>query len=101
MSSDPPRNLMALLAEAKLAVHEEIVRELADAGHPGVRPGHGCVFGYLDADGARLTERARMTKQAVGEAATELERLGYLVREPDPTDGRAKILRLTERGLDA
>ena len=42
-----------------------------------------------------------MTKQAVGEAVTELERLGYAERVPDPTDGRAKIIKLTDRGVEA
>jgi DNA-binding MarR family transcriptional regulator len=67
-----------------------------------VRPGHGCVFSFLDRDtGSRLTELAegaRMTKQAVGEAVADLERKGYLERVPDPLDGRARIIRLTERG---
>jgi DNA-binding MarR family transcriptional regulator len=62
------------------------------------------VFGNLDEDGARLTEladRAHMTKQSVGEVTTELERRGYVERVPDPADGRAKIIRLTDRGLAA
>ncbi|MBV9414790.1 MAG: MarR family transcriptional regulator, partial [Solirubrobacterales bacterium] len=62
------------------------------------------VFGTIDPDGSRLTElaeRAHMTKQSVGEAATELEMRGYLERVPDPNDGRAKIIRLTERGREA
>jgi DNA-binding MarR family transcriptional regulator len=28
----------------------------------------------------------------------ELERLGYVERHPDPTDGRARIIQLTARG---
>jgi len=28
-----------------------------------------------------------------------LDEMGYVERVPDPTDGRAKIVRLTERGL--
>ena len=32
---------------------------------------------------------------------TELERLGYVERLPDPTDGRAKIIKLTDWGVDA
>ena len=42
-----------------------------------------------------------MTKQAVGEAVSDLERLGYAERVADPSDGRAKIIRLTERGRAA
>ena len=30
----------------------------------------------------------------------DLQRLGYVERVPDPTDGRAKIVHLTERGAD-
>lgn len=31
----------------------------------------------------------------------EAERLGYLQREPDPTDGRAKLIRFTDKGWAA
>jgi DNA-binding MarR family transcriptional regulator len=30
----------------------------------------------------------------------QLERLGYVAREPDPDDGRASLIRLTDSGLD-
>ena len=62
------------------------------------------MFGNIDPDGSRLTdlaERARMTKQSVGEVASDLEQRGYVERVPDPSDGRAKIIRLTERGHEA
>jgi DNA-binding MarR family transcriptional regulator len=42
-----------------------------------------------------------MTKQAVGEAVSDLEQLGYTERAADPVDGRAKIIRLTDRGRSA
>jgi DNA-binding MarR family transcriptional regulator len=42
-----------------------------------------------------------MTKQAVGEAVSDLERLGYAERVADPSDGRAKIIRLTDAGSAA
>jgi DNA-binding MarR family transcriptional regulator len=48
-----------------------------------------------------MAESARMTKQSVGEVATDLERRGYLERLPDATDGRVKIIRLTDRGRQA
>jgi DNA-binding MarR family transcriptional regulator len=101
----PPRPLPALLTGVKLAAIDKLRGRIAEAGHPDIREGHGCVFGFIDIDkGSRLTDLAAsagFTKQAVGEAVTELERLGYVTRVPDPLDGRAKIIQLTDRGLDA
>jgi DNA-binding MarR family transcriptional regulator len=103
--SPPPRPLPALLTEVKIAAIDKLRARIADAGHPDIREGHGCVFGFIDLEhGSRLTELATsagLTKQAVGEAVTELERLGYVSRVPDPGDGRAKIIQLTDRGMDA
>jgi DNA-binding MarR family transcriptional regulator len=100
-----PRPLPALLTEVKMAAVKKVLERAAEAGHPDIREGYGCVFGFIDLEnGSRLTELADssgLTKQAVGEAVTELERLGYLTREPDPHDRRAKIIRLTDRGVDA
>ena len=79
-------------------------RRLADTPYNDIRISHGCVFGNIDPDGTRLTdldERARMTKQSVGEVTSDLEQRGYVERVPDPSDGRAKIIRLTERGRAA
>ena len=96
--------IIGLLARATDLVQDELHRELSAHGHPDIRDGHGCVFGNIEADGSRLTElaeRAGLTKQAVGEVVADLERLGYVERTPDPSDGRAKIIRLTERGTEA
>jgi DNA-binding MarR family transcriptional regulator len=82
----------------------ELSRRLAASAYADIRPAHGCVFGHIDPDGSRLTDladRARMTKQSVGEVATDLEQRGYVERVPDPSDGRAKIIRLTTRGHEA
>ena len=76
---------------------------MAAAGHP-VRPAHAAVFTNIDSEGTRLTqlaERALMTPQAMAELVDDLARLGYVTREPDPTDGRAKLIVLTDRGFDA
>jgi DNA-binding MarR family transcriptional regulator len=103
--SPPPRALPALLTEVKLAAIAKLRERIAEAGHPDIREGHGCVFGFIDIEkGSRLTDLAAsagLTKQAVGEAVTELERLGYVKRVPDPQDGRAKIIKLTDHGMDA
>ena len=39
-----------------------------------------------------------MTPQAMAEIVDELEALGYVKRTPDPTDRRAKLIRLTADG---
>jgi DNA-binding MarR family transcriptional regulator len=98
------RPLPPLLGEVKDLALVELHNRMAEEGHPAIRPGHGCVFRFIAPEGARLTdiaERARMTKQAVGEVVADLERLGYVERVPDPDDRRAKIIRLTDRGWDA
>jgi DNA-binding MarR family transcriptional regulator len=105
MSTEPPRPLPALLAQVKALAVEDMFERMREAGFQDVREGHGCVFGFIDLEhGSRLTdlaERSRLTKQAVGEAVAELESKGYAVRVPDPEDGRAKIIKLTERGVEA
>jgi DNA-binding MarR family transcriptional regulator len=96
--------MIRLLAVAFDDFCEGLERRLADTPYNDIRISHGCVFGNIDPDGTRLTElaeRARMTKQSVGEVTSDLEQRGYVERVPDPTDGRAKIIRLTERGRDA
>ena len=105
-SSSEPRNqpLIRLLGMAFDEFTDELARRIAQTGYSDVRPTHGCVFGNIDPEGSRLTdlaERAGMTKQSVGEVTSELEQRGYLERAPDPSDGRAKIIRLTEKGRAA
>lgn len=83
---------------------EELTRRVGETSFSDIRITHGCVFGNIDPEGTRLTdlaERAFMTKQSVGEVVSDLEQRGYVERVPDPSDGRAKIIRLTERGHEA
>jgi DNA-binding MarR family transcriptional regulator len=93
------------MAQVKTMAVTEMFGRMAESGFDDVREGHGCVFGFIDLEhGSRLTElseRSGLTKQAVGEAVAELELKGYAERVPDPLDGRAKIIRLTERGHEA
>lgn len=91
----------ALLRDSYLALDSLPLAWLAEAGHPDVRPAHTAVFEYLDGAGttvSTLAERARMTKQAMAELVHRLEHLGYVVRIPDPSDRRAKLVVLTDRG---
>ena len=101
-SSQAP--LIRLLDVALDEFTAELTRRVAATAYSDIRVSHGCVFGTIDPEGTRLTdlaERAHMTKQSVGEVASDLEQRGYVERVPDPSDGRAKIIRLTERGRNA
>jgi DNA-binding MarR family transcriptional regulator len=104
-SSPPARPLPALLTLVKEAALHKMRDRLAEEGYGDIREGYGCVFGFIDIDeGSRLTElaeRSGLTKQAVSEVIPELEQLGYLTREPDPRDRRAKIIKLTPKGRNA
>lgn len=93
--------LGALLRAPGAAIVARIVAALADAGYNDVRPSHFSVFQQLPAEGGRLTmlaERTQMTKQSMGVLVDHLVTTGYLERAADPSDGRAQIIRRTERG---
>ena len=51
----------------------------------------------LDPWGLILAEQARVTKQSAAFLVEQLEVAGYVERAPDPTDGRARLVRLTTR----
>lgn len=99
--TDP--DLGVLTSRLLFAVQEELFDTLARQGHPSLRPQHGAVLAYLDAEGSRATDLARRSgqhKQVVGKMIDELEALGYVERRPDPNDRRAKLIVPTPLGLD-
>jgi len=90
-----------LLDIASEAFFEEFRAELERSEYGDIRPTHGCVFRFVQGQGLRLTdiaERAKLTKQSVGEIVDDLVERGYAQRIPDPDDRRAKLICLTERG---
>jgi len=82
-------------------VWREIFSGVAAAGYDDVNPAHVALFGYPGLDRQRpseLAERLQITRQSVNDLLGHLEQHGYLTREPDPADGRARVVRLTARG---
>jgi DNA-binding MarR family transcriptional regulator len=91
----------ALLRIPREATLRLVVAGLEAAGFGTVRPAHFTVFQHLPPEGIRLTalaDAALLTKQSMGYLVDDLEALGYVERVPDPTDRRAKLVRLTARG---
>jgi DNA-binding MarR family transcriptional regulator len=104
LAHTPHEPFIRLLDAALEEFVAELSKRVAMTEYADIRVSHGCVFGNVDPEGSRLTdlaERAHMTKQSVGEVTSDLEQRGYVERIPDPGDGRAKIIRLTDRGRDA
>jgi len=98
---EPPRTLGALLRLSHDALQREVYGALAARGFPEIRPAHAAVFRHLAPGGSRLTalaERAGMTKQSMAYLVEGLQSAGHLRSVPDPSDGRARIVRLTSRG---
>lgn len=102
--AQPPQtvNTVTLLGRAYSLLGFQIIDGVVGAGFPQ-KPAHSAVFAQIVPEGSRLTDLARganMSPQAMGELVDELELLGYVVRHPDPTDRRAKLIVLTPKGRD-
>jgi DNA-binding MarR family transcriptional regulator len=104
MSSEPPqrpRYVGALLRPCWQWVWQRISAGVLESGFDDLNPAHIGLFRHPGFDGRRPTEVAeqmQITKQSVNELLAHLEQRGYLTREPDPTDGRARIIRVTAKG---
>jgi len=94
-------NLGFLLAKASERWNELLGERFRAAGYSDVRPSFGSVLvPLLEEDGLRMGElanRARLSKQAMTTLVRSVEQAGLVVREPDPTDGRASRVRLTPK----
>lgn len=85
-------------------MNELVTERLAGRGFPDLRPAHGTIAQHIADAGSRVTELAQLaqvSKPTVVYLVNDLERLGYVERVPDPADGRAKLVRLTQRGIRA
>ena len=94
----------ALLRGGWQAVRTRIRRDLAACGFDDIGAAHLAVFQHPSPRGMRVTalaDRAGMSRQAITYLISELEAKGYLERRPDPSDGRASLVDLTERGEQA
>lgn len=101
MSGPDAGTLTVLVLRVAAQLIEGIQDGVTTRGFTDVRPAHGFAFARISAGGAttaELAEHLGVTKQAASQLAEQLVRRGYVRREPDPADGRARRLQLTERG---
>jgi DNA-binding MarR family transcriptional regulator len=93
----------SLLSAAAAELERRVLDGYHAAGYTDIRAVHSNIFRLLPPEGCRVTELAeRMysSKQATGYLVKYLELHGYLERAADPHDGRAQIVRRTERGWE-
>jgi DNA-binding MarR family transcriptional regulator len=96
--------LISLLRQTSRAMVDELIERMRAGGFEDTTAAHHPLFESIDPGGTRLTvlaERAGMTHQSMGELVGVLERRGYVERRSDPSDGRVRLVVLTEKGRDA
>ncbi len=95
------RNMRQLLLRASRIVNRHVVEGLHTQGYFDLRSTHTTLLSNIDLAGSTVTEaseRAGITKQAMGRLASELESAGYILMRGDPNDARVRVLQLTEAG---
>ena len=78
-----------------------VTARLAQRGYDDFPFASASLLWLMDEGGTRstvLAQRTGVTKQAMSQLVRLMERQGYLEQVPDPTDTRAKVVRMTERG---
>jgi DNA-binding MarR family transcriptional regulator len=94
-------NVGVLLFLPYRAMEARVFEGLAAAGFDDFSPAQARVVARIAPGGSRLTDlaaQAGITKQSAGFLVDQLERAGYVERVPDPADGRARLVRIAERG---
>jgi DNA-binding MarR family transcriptional regulator len=98
-----PEPLVSTLFELMMLRLRGELYALSDARFPGLRARHYRLLSFLPPEGerlSRLTEDSGLTKQALAQALAPLEAGGYVEVGPDPSDRRARLVRLSPRGRE-
>ena len=99
-----PPLIGALLRFPWESVQRHMLQRLHERGFDDLDAAHLNVFQYPGPQGARPSElagRLGVSKQALNYLLGELERTGYVERQPHPDDQRSKRIALTDRGMAA
>ena len=99
-----PPLIGALLRIPWESVQRHMLERLHERGFDDLDAAHLNVFQYPGPQGARPSElagRLGVSKQALNYLLGELERTGYVERQPHPDDQRSKRIALTDRGTAA
>lgn len=81
-------------------LEERVLEALREQGYP-ITASQARVFQRIGPHGSRLVDLAAatsLTKQSVGFLVDQLETAGYVTREPDARDARARLVTITPTG---
>lgn len=96
--------LGVLLFIAYRAMEAASMEGLARAGYTDMTVAQARIAARIDPGGSRVTQlaaAAHVTKQTAGFLVEQLENAGYVERVPDPTDRRARLVKVAARGRAA
>jgi DNA-binding MarR family transcriptional regulator len=99
---NPAASIAPIVGAAGRAVIGAMMARVSARGFDGMTPAFAGLIPLLDTTGTRptvLAQRSGVSKQAMSQLVRELETRGYVEQVSDPSDTRAKIVRLTKRGL--
>ena len=94
------QELGILLFVTNRALEQRAFDAVVAAGITDITLAQARVAARIAPNGSRvsdLAEQARITKQSAASLVEQLEKAQYVERVPDPTDGRARLVRLTPR----
>jgi DNA-binding MarR family transcriptional regulator len=94
------QELGILLFVANRALEQRGFHAVVAAGITDITLAQARIAARIAPDGSRvadLAEQARVTKQSAASLVEQLEKAAYVERVPDPTDGRARLVRWTPR----
>ncbi len=95
-------NLGLLLFLPYRFMESAVMAELKTHGHD-LPLSHARVFQRINPAGSRmndLAEAAQVSKQTLTSIVDQLEGRGYVCRRPDPSDRRARLVSITDRGQE-
>jgi DNA-binding MarR family transcriptional regulator len=96
-------DLATLMFISYRAMDERVRRAMQDRGY-NLTVAQARLAQRIAENGSRLTdlaEQAQVTKQTASVLVAALEHEGLVERVPDPADGRARLIRFTQKGLTA
>ncbi|MFI7674578.1 MarR family winged helix-turn-helix transcriptional regulator [Actinophytocola sp. NPDC049390] len=104
MVTDDQLNTGLLLYIPYRWLENRVITALREAGYDDITTAQMKIMQRVGPDGTRLTdlaEQAQVTKQTAGFLVDQLEKAGWVERVPDPTDKRARLVRISGRGKAA